>query len=119
MLRLVSLVPKGQQQNSDTKGAVLKKQQQNGLCQKSGTKRSVPKSSRPCSVYLIKTWCSKKENNFCIAPSQPNTFKNPVYDSLYNEGASANIPQEEKTGLLHSDPLGALDGRSPNTGSKS
>lgn len=49
----------------------------------------------------------------------PNTFKNPVYDSLYSEGASGTITQEEKTGLLQSDPLGALDTRSPNTGSKS
>lgn len=49
----------------------------------------------------------------------PNTFKNPVYDSLYSEAASATITQEEKTGLLQSDPLGALDTRSPNTGSKS
>lgn len=49
----------------------------------------------------------------------PNTFKNPVYDSLYSEGASATIMQEEKTGLLQSDPLGALDTRNQNIGSKS
>ncbi|XP_042220954.1 prolow-density lipoprotein receptor-related protein 1-like isoform X2 [Homarus americanus] len=48
----------------------------------------------------------------------PNTFKNPVYDSLYSEEAAASTLQEEKTGLLLSDPLGALDTNLP-TGSKS
>ncbi|KAG0716893.1 Fibropellin-1 [Chionoecetes opilio] len=47
----------------------------------------------------------------------PNTFKNPVYDSLYNEAAAAQLSQE-KTGLLQSDPLGVLDTNGP-TGSKS
>lgn len=49
----------------------------------------------------------------------PNTFKNPVYDSLYNEAAAAApLTLEEKTGLLQSDPLGALD-TNRQTGSKS
>lgn len=47
-----------------------------------------------------------------------NTFKNPVYDTLYNEAAAAPLNQEEKTGLLQSDPLGVLDTNGP-TGSKS
>lgn len=55
---------------------------------------------------------------FTLHDSQPNTFKNPVYDSLYSEGASTSINHEEKTGLLQSDPLGALDTSRP-TGSKS
>ncbi|KAK4327382.1 hypothetical protein Pmani_002145 [Petrolisthes manimaculis] len=53
----------------------------------------------------------------------PTTFKNPVYESLYTED-TAGTPgagcQEERAGLLQSDPLGALDTNPPAApGSKS
>lgn len=54
---------------------------------------------------------------------QPTTFKNPVYESLYTEdatGAPVAGCQEERAGLLQSDPLGALDTNPPAApGSKS